>query len=232
MSSDKSFIDAIKESDLTCGVCISKVNKYKIFNHQCMKDWYSITINGDTKMFYPTNEQGQYFEKKCDEEQLVLLQDKSKSLSFDNKGIDERVVKSTDDCFIVEEDRQSILCLTTDKSILEEALIEEVRKRPPLLYIAFVCSWQIQTCRVMERNFLMLLMVVSVLKMLKRGGNHLKTRLVKQWLKEKNRVGQQDQIHKNHGNILKQCPFYVQFLQAESISLFTHVYNFILQLHF
>ena len=37
------------------------------------------------------------------------------------------------DCFIVEEDRQkSILCLTTDKSILEEALIEEVRKRPPL----------------------------------------------------------------------------------------------------
>ncbi|XP_025263661.1 uncharacterized protein LOC112637667 [Camponotus floridanus] len=98
--------------------------------------------NEETGMFYPTNQKEEYLAKIIynDKEQLVLLQTESKSLSFEKKEtrIDKAVeAKSSlhiDECYIVNDDSQnSISCSTTlDKNTLEEMLIEEIRKRPPL----------------------------------------------------------------------------------------------------
>lgn len=32
-----------------------QVQKNYIFNHQCVQNWHSVTIDAEAKMFYPTN---------------------------------------------------------------------------------------------------------------------------------------------------------------------------------
>ncbi|EZA52902.1 hypothetical protein X777_07708, partial [Ooceraea biroi] len=109
-----------------------------------------------------------------------------------------------------------------DKSTLEEMLIEEVRKRPPLYDYTLPLS-------VRGRHKLAELWreISTTLNGrispddAKKRWKSLKDTFSKAVAEGKNPVDQRDRVHKNHGNILKQCPSYVWYLQTESITFHT-----------
>ncbi|XP_071653289.1 uncharacterized protein [Temnothorax longispinosus] len=125
-------------SDITCGVCTATIARQNIKSHQCVQQWHSITIESDSQIFYPTNERGECLARViCDgKEQIVLINKESLGQSYLKQiQIGNEVTKSinlsVDDCCPSDDD--SVLCSTAvNKNIIDELLIEEVRKRPPI----------------------------------------------------------------------------------------------------
>ncbi|XP_077257647.1 uncharacterized protein LOC143894867 isoform X4 [Temnothorax americanus] len=121
-------------SDITCGVCTATIVRKNIKSHQCVQQWHGITIESESQIFYLTNERGECLARViCDgKEQIVLINKESLGQSYLKQiQIGNEVTKSIN--LSVDSDDDSVLCSTAvNKNIIDELLIEEVRKRPPI----------------------------------------------------------------------------------------------------